>query len=180
MNKLIESLKKIKGASFASFTYQNSHGEIARHNVILGISYQTCLERSVKQLLALRRRNASKWDTTTSEACKALLASFAKSLTAIASGTQNEDYTKAENYVTIPGIRGLTMNLNDCQLHLFGLSRSKTVIVAGEYKEVNSKPLTLAKNALRRKLSIGKFREFTLSTDNFESANIAGKQLVFN
>lgn len=179
MNKLIEQLKKINGASFASFVYTNKAGETAKHNVLLGVSYQTCLERSIKQLLALRRRNASKWDTTTAQACDEMLASFTKSLTAIASGTCNEDYTKAENYVNT-GIRGVTMNLNDRQLHLFGLSRSKTVIVAGEYKEVNSRPLTLAKNTLRRKLSIGKWREYTLSTDSFESANLNGKQLVFN
>ena len=56
---------------------------------------------------------------------------------------------------------------------------SKKVIKAGTYKTVNSKPLTLAKNALKKSAPISKWRQFILAADNVDLLRLGGKEIRF-
>ena len=157
-------------ARFASFTYQSkSTGEVARYTIQLGFSYKNCLEKSK---LALEIESAALTGLD-KQAAEELLNSFAASL----NGTQ-ENYTKEHVYEDVADssgktIQGIKRNVNDNSLQIFGLLHSKVQITPPtiEDKPVKSRPLTIAKNKLRKGLPVGKFREFALENLNVVRLN---------
>jgi hypothetical protein len=168
--QFIQSLGGIEGCRFASLTYTaKESGEVARHNVLLGFNYRTCVENSLTELETMRP-NLSGIDAI---AADELLESFRKSL----NGTQ-DGYTKAATYADT-AIRGLKVNTVDNSLQLFGLTQSKVVLVPGVHKKVNSALKTIAKNELRRALPVGKFREYALDNGSIHGARINGETIEF-
>ena len=157
-------------ARFASFTYQSkSTGEVARYTIQLGFSYKNCLEKSK---LALEIESAALTGLD-KQAAEELLNSFAASL----NGTQ-ENYTKEHVYEDVTDssgktVQGIKKNINDNTLQIFGLLHSKVQISPPtiEDKPVKSRPLTIAKNKLRKDLPVGKFREFALENLNVVKLN---------
>ena len=107
------------------------------------------------------------------QAADELLNSFVASL----NGTQ-ENYTKQEIYADVTDssgktVQGIKRNINDNSLQIFGLLHSKVQITPPtiEDKPVKSRPLTIAKNKLRKELPVGKFREFALENLNVVKLN---------
>jgi hypothetical protein len=107
------------------------------------------------------------------QAAEELLNSFTASL----NGTQ-ENYTKEHVYVDVSDssgktVQGIKRNINDGSLQIFGLLHSKVQITPPtiEDKPVKSRPLTIAKNKLRKDLPVGKFREFALENLNVVKLN---------
>ena len=157
-------------ARFASFTYESkSTGEVARYTIQLGFSYRNCLEKSK---LALEIESAA-LNGLDKQAAEELLNSFVASL----NGTQ-ENYTKQDIYVDVSDssgktVQGIKRNINDNSLQIFGLLHSKVQISPPtiEDKPVKSRPLTIAKNKLRKDLPVGKFREFALENLNVVKLN---------
>lgn len=172
----VQSIIGLANPQFASFTYlSKSDKSVARYNVILGSSYLNLLNKSITELEILM---AEVKDQTTLEfqAMTAIMKSLLKSKTAKEEGTQSDDYTKKGQYTPIHN--GLNVNQTDNSLQLFGLLQSKVVLKKGEdRKPVNSRPLTVAKNKIRKLLSISKFREFALDCSNVDSARINGDTL---
>lgn len=167
---LVAALASFKGCRFASLTYTSkSANETARYNVLLGFDYLASVRASLTELTS-KRANLSGIDAI---AADELLKSFQKTL----DGTQ-DGYTKAETYqgTSVPGLK---INTVDNSLQLFGLVESKVVIIPGVYKTVNSAAKTIAKDALRRTLSIGKFKEFALDSGCIHSARVNGERIEF-
>lgn len=167
-------------AKFASFLYTSkSTGETARHTLILGASYHSLVERSKLQLELTPVAELIELGVDAQWAEKAkeeVLKSFNKTLAAHAVGEQSEDYRKRGQYVAVGG--GLNINSVDNTFQLFGLSHAKVVITPGEYKSVNSRPLTIAKDKVKSILPISKFREFSIDAGNIHSAKIDGEVLI--
>ncbi len=157
---------------FASFEYKAKEtGELARHNVLLGFNYRSTVEQSIVALEILMPTFKTDLDI---EAANELLESFNKTI----AGKQ-DGYTKSHIYQDT-AIKGIKINSNDDSLQLFGLQQSKVVIIPGTYKEVKSRPLTIAKNNIRKQLPIDKFREYALDKDVIQSARLNGLVLEFN
>ena len=167
---LISALGGIEGCRFASLTYTaKESGEVARHTVLLGFNYRTCVEKSLLELEILRP-SLSGIDAI---AADELLESFRKTL----NGTQ-DGYTKAETYADT-AVKGLKVNTVDNSLQLFGLTQAKVVLVPGTFKTVKSAPKTIAKNKLRKELPVGKFREYALDNGAIHLARINGETIEF-
>ena len=167
---LIAALGGINGCRFASFDYTaKGSGEKARHTVLLGFSYKTCLKNSLRELKEIRPN----LDGIDAIAADELLASLQKSL----DGTQ-DGYTKGHVYADT-AISGLKVNTNDNSLQLFGLAHAKVVLVPGTYPVVKSSPKTLAKEKLKKELPIGKFREYALDGEVIHSARVNGETIEF-
>jgi hypothetical protein len=180
MKNLIAEISKhiaiMEGTKFVSFTYLSKKaGELARHTLILGFDYHTLVVKSVTELEILMQENADKWNDLQKQAAANVMASLKKTLAAHEAGTQNEDYTKKGQYVSIGN--GLNLNTADNTLQLFGLSHSKVVLVKGEYPTVNSRPLTIEQNKIKEQLSISKFREFALDLSQVAQCKINGNTL---
>ena len=179
-NKLIAEITKavtgIKACQFASLTYlSKKHGELARYTVNLGFSYHNLVEKSVTELEILIAENSAKWSALQNEAAQNVMASLKKTLAAHAVGEQNEDYTKKGQYIPIGN--GVNLNTTDNTIQLFGLVQSKVTLVEGVYPVVNSRPLTIEQNKIRKQLSISKFREFALDLSQIGQVKVNGQTM---
>ena len=162
LKPFLNSVKSLQSARFASITYRSkSTGEVARHTVLLNFSYGNAISKSISQLKKLKSSIKTEIDTL---AYDEVMASLVKSREAHKSGKQNEDFTKKDLY--IPLGNGLNLNKNDGSIQLYAMTINKVVIHEGIEKNVNSKPITIAKNELKKKLAIGKFREFSIDNQN--------------
>jgi len=178
IGQVAEAIKSIKGCQFASLTYLTKKTkELARYTVNLGFSYHTAVEKSVTELEILMAEMVDKTALPYLAAVE-VMESLKKTLAAHAEGKQNEDYTKAGQYISIGN--GLNLNTVDNTIQLFGLLHSKVVLAEGEpQKPVKSAPMTIAKNKLRKVLSIGKFREFALDEGNVCGVKVNGDTIEF-
>ena len=182
MTNLIAEITKavtgIKACQFASLTYlSKSAGELARYTVNLGFSYHKLVEKSKTELELLMVENATKWTALQKQAAEEILASLKKTLEAHARGEQNEDYTKKGQYIPIGN--GVNLNTADNTIQLFGLSHAKVVLVQGIYPKVNSRPLTIEKNKIRKQLSVSRFREFAIDESQIAQVKVNGDTLEF-
>jgi hypothetical protein len=172
---LIRELSAVKGARFASFTYESKEtGEVSRYLLLLGVDLYRLYESDRLTLAEM----LPSLDGLHRDAADALLRSIDESL---AKGLgNNAAYThgpqQGDTYLPVPGVPGMKLNKNDGTLHLSGLLQSKTVIVEGTpRKPVASKPLTLAKREIERTLRRGKIRQFALP--NVHRAKLNGTVL---
>jgi hypothetical protein len=101
-----------------------------------------------------------------------------ESLNATIEGRQ-KNYTHARWYAPVEGIPGLKVNTKDGSLQLFGLVNSRTVLVPGVHKTVNSSDLTLAKKRIDKHLARNKFKEFALDHDTIHTVAMRGQVLTF-
>ena len=69
-------------------------------------------------------------------------------------------------------VKGVKPHKESGKLHLFGLLVSKNVRVAGEHKTVNKKPLTAAKDKIRKLGPVNKFRQFVIDPEHFEKITV--------
>jgi hypothetical protein len=167
---LVSAIAKGKGAKFASFKYTaKESGEVARHTLILGADSEVLYEKDIQALNDLM----PSLDGIDKEAAVAILKSRQKSLQ-VGIGN-NPDYTCAGVYVNPEGCKGVRVHVVTGALYVSGLQEHKTVLVPGTFKEVNSKPLTIAKRGIEKLLPSGRFRLFKLS--NVTAAKLNGEVL---
>jgi hypothetical protein len=63
------------------------------------------------------------------------------------------------------------------EVYVFGMQIKKTVLEEGEYKEDTRKPLTRAKDEIRKQLRSTKYRQFKI--DRAEQFKVKGDTIVF-
>jgi hypothetical protein len=169
---LLLSFSKSKGAKFVSLTYEaKSSGEIATHLINVGVSFA---KAKLKDIETLKKLDVSTIKIkgisteTLEEARVTLLAAMIAPEKARSEG-QKDAYTHICN--------GVKIHNETREIHIFGMAVSKTVIVKGTYKSVNSSNLTLAKDAIRKTLKSTKYRSFVVG--NIDLVKISGETLVF-
>lgn len=175
MQSLLDQLSKIRGARFASFVYRSKEtGELARYVVNLGVDYGKMYRSDAATLRDLLPSLSGIYEEAATALLKSLELSLSKGI------GNNPFYThgpeQGDTYATVDGIPFAKLNTNDNVLHVVGILHRKEVIEAGEYKEVNSRPLTIAKRTLEKAhLKRGKFRQFRF--DNIRTAKLNGEVL---
>jgi len=178
IEEITRKITAIKDCKFASFTYlAKSTGELARFTVNLGFSYHELVKKSVTELEILMVENENVWNPLQKQAAVEVMKSLHKTLEAHSKGAQSDDYTKKGQY--IPLSTGVNLNITDSTLQLFVLVNSKVVLTEGVYKTVNSAPLTVEKNKIRKLLPVSNFREFALDVGQLEGAKISGEVFEF-
>ena len=110
-----------------------------------------------------------------------LLVSFNRTLE-VGAG-QNEAYTHSAARRGGEGTyehfgHGLKVHLESGDIHVQGVEVSRVVVQDGSYKPKRSKAKTLAKDELRRRLPLGKWRQLVLRRGKFQSVIIRGKQFT--
>jgi len=152
--------------------YCNANGELADVQIVFNMDYKTALERSIKTLKGLRL--TSELEKT---ARKELIESFQTSLEKDPIEEVADAYRHFEDEEGNP-IKGIKQHMATGNLHLYGLVVQKHVRMPGYYKHVNHKPLTVAKSKLRALTSVGKFRQFILSSSQVESVSVDKMSLL--
>lgn len=157
--------KSITGVSFFSIKdYTNSFGEVSNQVINVGVRYE---ETKKKDIAFLENINLADYNFKSpidliKQAQAELIASFIK---------PNETISQAQKdaYTTI--FSGVKVHNESGKLYVYGYRVSKTILVEGKYPEVNSKPLTIAKNELRKLLKTNKFVNFGIEVGNTLKAN---------
>lgn len=170
--KIIETLATIRPAStFLTLKgYKSvSTGEVADHQIVFHTSYGNALERSLGMLEGFPRGEGVE-----AQAREELILSYRASLDKVRGEPLEvigEHYDRVLDGEGNP-IRGCKIHRGSGELHLFGMHLQKRVIVPGVYKEVKSRPLTLAKDKLREMLPVNKFRQFIIKEGQVEEIRV--------
>jgi hypothetical protein len=167
---LIIALKKAVNnsptkVSFISIKgYKNKFGEEANHLINVGISYQKAKQKDIEFLKQLDINSfESKLDKALLEQARTeLINSFIAPEKARSEGQINA-YTQI--------IEGVKVHNDTGVIYIYGYRERKEILTEGTYPIVNSKPLTIAKNELRKKLSTGKFTQYSLDEISSVRAN---------
>lgn len=172
--ELKQKLDGMNGAKFVGLTYTSKkYGETARYTLLIGADYRKQVEASFLEC-ELREKNAQGIEL---EAIKALIVSLKESLAAMDENREHADYTKKGQYESIGN--GIKVNLKDMTCEIQGLQTARKVLVEGIYPKVNSKPLTIAKNKVRKELPVGRFKTLALDLGNIHDVRLNGEEIVF-
>ena len=174
MNKdtFLSELSKLKPAStfLSVLGYRNEAAEVADYSICFHISYENAVKRSLEALQPMVPA-----DKLEEQAKLELLLSLKASLDKIDS-TGIEDLD--DGYTRIPGVKGCKVHTATGNLHLFGLLNHKRVLTPGTYKTVNKRPLTIAKDRLRKSLPVSRFRQFKIVPDQVDHIAVASLTLL--
>lgn len=164
---------------FVSIEYTNSSGERSRQVINVGVSYIRVLEKSLNDLNSLDL-DAIKADAQSKgispEFIDQAVSAIETSISSSMNRPEQTDVSDISNYTKLSN--GIKIHNTTGDLYLNGLVRSKTVITPGTYKEVKSRPLTLAKKMIEKHLTMSKYRMFKLTPNQIHSASSEGKTLV--
>lgn len=166
--KFVEILDGNKSARFVSLVYKaKGTGELARHTILLNVNRNRCLAVDLANLKA-KRPGLTGLDA---QAADELIASLEDSLTGY-----NPRYTK-HGYYEGQGNGNAQVSIKDVA-YIRGYSVRKDVLKEGTYKEVKSRPLTVAKDKLRKEFKSGRCRDFIVTPATFKSARHNGKTIT--
>ena len=173
---LFKMLQGVTGVQFASLTYRTkATDELARYTLLLGASVENAYAGDLQKV---EDALPTLTDSLDVQAATEIINSLRQSLD---KGIGNNDAYTLQGVYASTGIAGVYINTNDNALHLKNVFvQSKVVLQEGKpRKAVNSKPLTIAKDKLKKMLGLrtNKLRQFAL--DNITKAKVNGDTITF-
>lgn len=173
---LFQMLLGVTGVQFASLTYRTkATDELARYTLLLGASVENAYKGDIQKV---EEALPTLTDALDIQAAGDIITSLRNSLD---KGIGNNDAYTLQGVYQFTGIDGVYINTNDNALHLRNVFvQSKVVLEEGKpRKPVNSKPLTIAKDKLKKMLGLrsNKLRQFAL--DNIAKAKVNGDTITF-
>jgi len=180
MNKLefVTELSKLsRGSTFLTLNkYENEHSEVANFSIVFHISYQNSLKKSIQTLKELELT-----EDLDLIARDELIDSFNASLNKMAQVSIediDDAYTRFFDQDN-KYIKGVKLHTATNNLHLYGLVVHKKVLIPGDYpKKDTRRPLTKAKDALRAKCQVGRWRQFRILPEQVESIAVQNLSLL--
>jgi hypothetical protein len=142
------------GVSFFAINgYINSVGEKANYTINIGAKYSNAKKKDIEYVKNL---DVSTLDTDMDiellEKARVQLLSSLENPNARQSQAQADAYTKINDAVKIHNESGAIM--------IYGMKVSKNILVEGTYSETKSRPLTIAKNIIRKGMKTTKYRQY--------------------
>lgn len=181
MKTLVENLglvlvaKTIKGTSYVGIrNYENKQGEVSNQTIIAGITYENCLLNDFKVLQENQNKifevlGKDHENELIEKAYKNLYDSLEKRLSSEeikeALRQQNDKtimLSDAQKDAYVHITKGIKVNKETNQIHVFGLVQRKTVLKAIEYKQTKSRELTIVQNKIKKlcEFKQDKYRNF--------------------
>jgi hypothetical protein len=169
---------KIEHPRFVSIrNYENKQGEIANYLINLGVSYEHLLQEDLIVLSFLSPQDfdfPANVEPHSSDAYDELIKSLEKNVSNDKSEHTKMSQVQSDTYSKL--VPNVKYHNETGQIYIVGLLVKKTIIRPGNYKQVNSRPKTIAKNIMRKTLKSTKYRQFILS--NINTMRINGKELI--
>lgn len=169
---------QIEKPTFISIrNYTNKHGEVSNYLINLGTNYHNA---QLTDLAMLQFVTPEAFDIPedlqehAQPAYDAILSSARKNASEDKEDRTMMSQAQSDAYDTI--LPNIKIHKEKETLYLFGMLIRKTVITPGTYPTVNSRPLTKAKNIIRKELATGKYRQFFL--EGINNIKINGKELI--
>lgn len=176
--KFVAELSKLRpSATFLSIMgYRNEYSEVADYSLIFHMSYENALRRSLQALESVVPSSDME-----SVAKEELIAGFQKSLDKMAETPIEELDDNYTRFFDSDGkhIKGVKLHTATATLHLYGLVNHKRILIPGNYsKGDNRRPLTIAKDKLRKLCPVSKFRQFRLTPDQVDRISVENLSLL--
>lgn len=167
---LFGNLSQITGCSFVSIVYTNKDGEVQKTLINVGVSYDNAKLKDIEYLkgLDVKTIKSSQNKATLEEARKALLGALISPSKAHSQGQIN-----AYEYLN----NGLKVHKESGKLYVVGMKVKKEVLKQGEYKADTRRPLTVAKDDIRKTMKSTQYRNYDLS--EMAKVTIKGDTLFF-
>lgn len=163
-----------RGASFVGVTYRaKESGELSRYTVLVGVQYLNLVTKSLTEARAVTPTDNAK-GSLDRKAKAQVLRSLRNTLENAKRGEQNDAYTKRGMYEQVAA--GVNV-FSDGTFELKGIVVSRKVLEAGVHKTVKSRPLTIAKDAIRDQLSLAKWRTLCLDSGALDSLRAGHKEV---
>lgn len=148
--------------------YTNSYGEISNNLVNVGASLANAKKKDVETL--------NNVDVTTYNFDSILLEKGRVELiNSLTNPNENRSQGQIDAYTIITN--GIKVHNQTGEIYIYGLRVSKKVITEGVYPVVNSRPLTIAKNILKKDLKSSKFTQYKISS--MAQIRLNGETLIF-
>jgi hypothetical protein len=163
-----------RGASFVGVTYRaKESGELSRYTLAVGVQYLNLVKKSLAEARAVTPTDNAK--ASLDRKAKAdVLRSLRNTLENAKHGEQNDAYTKKGMYAEVAS--GVNV-FDDGTFELKGIVVSRKVLEVGVHKQVKSRPLTIAKDAIRKQLSLSKWRTLCLDSGALDSLRAGHKEI---
>lgn len=162
--RLVEAIfKTIKGTAFVGVRgYENAKGEVSDQTILAGASYEKMLEHDFA-MLKLKKDEVFSilLENHSLEVISLAYSKVFESLDKRLSSPEMKEKLRLENDPTIKQSdaqsdafislgKGVKLHIESNQIHIFGVSVRKKVIVPIEYKEVKSAELTIVQNKIKK------------------------------
>lgn len=175
--QFVAELAKLRPAStFLTLVgYRNEYSEVADYSIVFHMSYENALKRSIVALNSVVPE-----DDYAAIAKRELIDGYNKSLNKMAETPIEEIDDAYTRFFDENGnyIKGVKLHTATNTLHLYGLVNAKRVVMPGIYPKSNKRPLTLAKDKLRKLCPVNKFRQFKILPQQVDS--IVVEKMVFS
>lgn len=179
---ITKKFSKLNGSSFVgikAYTAKTS-GETANHVVNANFSYGNAVEKDLNALVNADVEAISLKIGFSEE----LTAQAVKNLRVAFECNKNEETASEQSIAMknafLPITNSIKLNLESGKLHIYALAVSKEILVAGEYKKVNSREMTLCQNAIKKELNFttSKYRNFIIDENMLSGVNISGSKFT--
>lgn len=157
--------KSVTGVSFVSIrNYTNKKGEVSNNLINVGANYEKAKQKDIEFLENLNFADYEfKSDLSLlEEARQILIAAFIN---------PDENRSKGQINAFTHIVKGVKVKNETGVLYVYGYREKKEVLVNGEYEADTRKPITKAKDELRKLLRTGKFTQYVLEVGNTIKAN---------
>lgn len=164
---------------FVSIEYTNKAGEHSRQVINIGVTYERILEKSLNELNSLDVDELKK--EAQAKGIDPILIDEAKSAVEVSISTslskpEQVEVEDVSHYAKLHN--GIKVHLGTGEVYLNGVVRSKVVLTPGTYKEVKSRPLTIAKDIIKNKLTMSDYRQFKLTPEQVHAVTSEGQTLI--
>lgn len=151
--------------------------EISNFQLAFHMSYANALERAILDLECFIPDNELQV-----QAKEELLASYKKSFDKTNEPAEElvGDHYRRVTDAYGKTIKGIKIHNESNNLHLFGRLVHKQVITPGIYKPSNPRPLTIAKDEIRKNFAVNKFRQFVIKPGQFDSITVEKMTLTLD
>ena len=169
----------IKGGCFAKIlNYTNDSGEVANHTVNLGMNYG---KAKADDYLTVCQANPIEIATKTGFPLETVIIGLGELKNSLNPDAPQTTRGKAQSdaYEVINSC--VKIHVETGFIHIYAYRMNKEILVAGEYKTVNSSEKTLCKKAIQKALALktAKYGQYKISPEKFEGAKILGQELEF-
>jgi len=183
MENILNKFNSIKGASFIGLRgYKNASGEVSDITLNIGVSYQKQLQKDLDKLntitdetLVILSNESNLPIETLTQAIVDLIDSTNKNLSKDLAEHTASSITQIDTYMNIT--TGVKLHKTSMEVFINGFLEKKKVIQAGVYKEVKSKPLTIAKNLITKFLDLNTAKVRMYKFNNIDSIKISGTEI---
>lgn len=166
--ELVIATAKSNKVSFTSLTYTNAEGEKATHLINLNATYTKAKEKDIATLESIKDSDLE---------TEILIQAKNELLSSLKKPSENASKGQIDAYTHING--ALKFHNVTKDLYMYGLVAKKKVLSEGTYKETNKRPLTIAKEQIKKdyKLKTATFKQFKIS--QFAKVSLYGETIDF-